>query len=78
MAEQMWRVVAVFRVVTLAYAAVLIIRDHGDYAHPAAGWLALAVMAVWIGDHHRRLLPATRPADLADLPPTSRWPRRWC
>jgi hypothetical protein len=28
MAEQMWRVVAVFRVVTLAYAAVLIARDH--------------------------------------------------
>jgi len=47
MAEQMWRVVAVFRVVTLAYAAVLITRDHGDYLHPAAGWLALAVMAVW-------------------------------
>ena len=47
MAEQMWRVVAVFRVVTLVYAAVLITRDHGDYLHPAAGWLALAVMAVW-------------------------------
>jgi len=47
MAEQMWRVVAVFRVVTLIYAAVLIIRDHNDYAHPAAGWLALAVMVVW-------------------------------
>jgi signal transduction histidine kinase len=47
MAEQMWRVVAVFRVVTLSYAAVLIIRDHNGYARPAAGWLALAVMAVW-------------------------------
>jgi signal transduction histidine kinase len=47
MAEQMWRVVAVFRVVTLAYAAVLITRDHDGYTHPGAGWLALAVMAVW-------------------------------
>ncbi|HTS97083.1 MAG TPA: DUF5931 domain-containing protein [Streptosporangiaceae bacterium] len=47
MAEQMWRVVAVFRIVTLAYAAFLIIRDHGSYAHPAGGWLALAVMCVW-------------------------------
>ena len=47
MAEQMWRVVAVFRVVTLVYAAVLITRDHNSYSHPAAGWLALAVMAAW-------------------------------
>ena len=62
MAEQMWRVVAVFRVVTLAYAAVLITRDHGDYLHPAAGWLALAVMAVWsvitIAAYSRPGLPA--------------------
>jgi len=47
MTEQMWRVVAVFRVVTLAYAAVLITRDHDAYTHPGAGWLALAVMAAW-------------------------------
>ncbi len=47
MAEQMWRVVAVFRVVTLVYAAVLITQDHDGYTRPAAGWLALAVMAVW-------------------------------
>jgi hypothetical protein len=47
MAEQMWRVVAVFRVVTLAYAAVLIIRDHHSYAHPGAGFAALAVMGAW-------------------------------
>jgi signal transduction histidine kinase len=45
--EQMWRVVAVFRLVTLAYAAFLIIRDHDSYAHPAGGFLALAVMAAW-------------------------------
>ena len=47
MVEQMWRVVAVFRVVTLAYAAFLIVRDHGHYLHPAAGLVALAVMSVW-------------------------------
>ncbi len=47
MAEQMWRVVAVFRVVTLAYAAVLIIRGHHSYAHPGAGLAALAVMCAW-------------------------------
>ena len=33
--------------VTLIYAAVLITRDHNGYAHPAAGWLALAVMVGW-------------------------------
>ena len=43
----MWRVVAVFRVVTLAYAAFLVIRDHAGFAHPAGGFAALAVMAVW-------------------------------
>ena len=47
MAEQMWRVVAVFRVVTLAYAAILVIRDDAGFAHPAGGFLALGVMAVW-------------------------------
>ena len=47
MAEQMWRVAAVFRVVTLAYAAVLIVRDHHGYARPAAGFVALAVMCAW-------------------------------
>ena len=47
MVEQMWRVVAVFRVVTLVYAAFLIVRDHGHYVHPAAGFAALAVMSAW-------------------------------
>jgi signal transduction histidine kinase len=47
MAEQMWRVVAVFRVVTLAYASFLIIRDYQSYAHPAGGLLVLAIMAAW-------------------------------
>jgi signal transduction histidine kinase len=47
MAAQMWRVVSLYRVITLVYAAVLIIRDHGSYAHPGAGLAALAVMAGW-------------------------------
>jgi signal transduction histidine kinase len=47
MAEQMWRVVAVFRIVALAYAGVVIIADHDEYAHPAAGLGALAVMVAW-------------------------------
>jgi signal transduction histidine kinase len=46
-AEQMWRVVAVFRIVTLVYAGILIIADHDKFAHPAAGPWVLAVMAVW-------------------------------
>jgi signal transduction histidine kinase len=49
MAGQMWRVVSLYRVLTLAYAAVLIIRDHGSYAHPAWGLAVLAVMAGWTG-----------------------------
>jgi signal transduction histidine kinase len=47
MAGQMWRVVSLYRVITLCYAAVLIIRGHDSYAHPAAGLAALAIMAGW-------------------------------
>src|SRR5258708_22393835 len=47
MAGQMWRAVAIFRILTLVYAAVLIFQNHHSYAHPAAGFVALAVMAVW-------------------------------
>src|SRR5258708_2093617 len=43
----MWRAVAIFRILTLGYAAVLIIRNYHSYAHPAAGFAALAVMAAW-------------------------------
>jgi signal transduction histidine kinase len=49
MAAQLWRVVAFYRVITLCYAAVLIFRDHGSYAHPAAGLAALLFMAGWTG-----------------------------
>src|SRR5215468_968037 len=47
MAERMWRVVAVYRVITMIYAATLIVRDHGQYAHPAGGIAALAVIIFW-------------------------------
>jgi signal transduction histidine kinase len=46
-AVQLWRVVAVFRVITLIYSGALILRDHHDYAHPAGGLAALAAMTVW-------------------------------
>jgi signal transduction histidine kinase len=47
MTERMWRVAAIFRVITLVYAAILIIRDHDQYAHPAGGLAALAVIICW-------------------------------
>jgi len=47
MVERMWRVVAVYRIVTLCYAAVLIIHGHPSYARPAAGWVVLAIMTGW-------------------------------
>jgi signal transduction histidine kinase len=47
MAAQLWRVVALYRVITLCYVAVIILRDHGSYARPGAGLAALAVMAGW-------------------------------
>jgi hypothetical protein len=47
MTERMWRVAAIFRVITMAYAAVLITRDHDKYAHPAGGIAALAVIIGW-------------------------------
>ncbi|MFB4315674.1 MacS family sensor histidine kinase [Actinomadura sp. 21ATH] len=43
----LWRAVAVYRFAALAYAAVLIVRNSGDYAHPAGGWAVLAVMVAW-------------------------------
>jgi signal transduction histidine kinase len=47
MSSQLWRAVAVYRIVTVVYAAAWIIRDDGRYAHPAGGWLALGAMIAW-------------------------------
>ncbi|MEZ0071948.1 MacS family sensor histidine kinase [Planotetraspora sp. GP83] len=41
-----WRAIAVFRIASLAYAAVLLVRA-GGYSHPVAAWAVIAVMAVW-------------------------------
>jgi signal transduction histidine kinase len=43
----LWRGLAVLRLATLAYAAVMVARNFRDYQHPLAGWLVLVVMAVW-------------------------------
>jgi signal transduction histidine kinase len=43
----LWRAVAVYRFASLAYAAVLIVRNSGGYEHPLGGWTVLAVMVVW-------------------------------
>lgn len=41
-----WRAIAVFRIASLAYAAVLMVQHEG-YAHPMIGWLVIGVMALW-------------------------------
>lgn len=43
----LWRAVAVFRVVALCYAGVLILQNSDRYRHPAGGWAVLAVMIIW-------------------------------
>ncbi|MGW0803045.1 MacS family sensor histidine kinase [Nonomuraea sp. NPDC002799] len=41
-----WRAIAVFRVASLGYAAVLMAQNRG-YEEPVIGWLVLGVMALW-------------------------------
>ncbi|GAA1274807.1 histidine kinase [Planotetraspora silvatica] len=41
-----WRAIAVFRIASVVYAAVLLLRA-GGYEHPVAGWFVIAVMAAW-------------------------------
>ncbi|MEV5739683.1 DUF5931 domain-containing protein [Microbispora rosea] len=41
-----WRAIAVFRVASLAYAALLVLRA-GGYDRPAVAWALVGVMAVW-------------------------------
>jgi signal transduction histidine kinase len=47
MSGQLWRAVAVYRIITLCYAAVLIISNDAHYAHPVGGYLALLAMTAW-------------------------------
>ncbi|MEO3811425.1 DUF5931 domain-containing protein [Sphaerisporangium sp. B11E5] len=41
-----WRAIAVYRVASLCYAAILLLTA-GGYAHPVAGWAVIGVMASW-------------------------------
>ncbi|HVV75884.1 MAG TPA: DUF5931 domain-containing protein [Mycobacteriales bacterium] len=41
------RAVAAYRVLTLVYAAVLVVSDHRQYQRPDLGWALLGVMAIW-------------------------------
>ncbi|GLX01526.1 DUF5931 domain-containing protein [Microtetraspora sp. NBRC 16547] len=41
-----WRAIAVYRVASLAYAALLL-ASAGGYQRPILGWLILGVMALW-------------------------------
>ncbi|MFG1947422.1 MacS family sensor histidine kinase [Nonomuraea sp. NPDC048826] len=41
-----WRAIAVYRVASLGYAALLLAAADG-YQRPLAGWLVIGVMAVW-------------------------------
>ncbi|GAA3216130.1 MacS family sensor histidine kinase [Actinocorallia longicatena] len=43
----LWRAIAVFRGVSLCYAAVLIVRNDAGYARPWAAWPVLVVMVLW-------------------------------
>ena len=43
----LWRSIAVFRVASLVYAAVLIVVDRADYKHLGWAWAVLAGMAAW-------------------------------
>jgi signal transduction histidine kinase len=43
----LWRSIAVFRVASLAYAAVLIVVDRADYKHLGWAWAVLAGMTAW-------------------------------
>lgn len=41
-----WRAIAVYRIASLGYAALLL-AGAGGYQRPVAGWLVFGVMAVW-------------------------------
>ncbi len=43
----LWRALAVFRLASLAYAALLVAKNFREYTHPVLGWVVLAVMTGW-------------------------------
>jgi signal transduction histidine kinase len=42
-----WRALAVFRLLGLAYAVAVYVRRYDEYDHPTAGWVVLGLMAGW-------------------------------
>ncbi|HEY8479271.1 MAG TPA: DUF5931 domain-containing protein [Spirillospora sp.] len=54
----LWRAVAVYRVLALGYAAVVIAMNSRGYARPLGGWAVLGVMAAWTAVAVRWLRPA--------------------
>ena len=66
----LWRSIAVFRVASLVYAAVLIVVDRANYAHLGWAWAVLAGMVGWTAvTSAAYAVPArrTRPLLVADL-----------
>ncbi|WP_420117859.1 DUF5931 domain-containing protein, partial [Micromonospora sp.] len=45
----LWRAVAVFRVASLAYVCVVVLRDADRYAHPLLAGVLVLVLAGWTG-----------------------------
>jgi signal transduction histidine kinase len=45
--QPLWRAVSAFRLLTLLYAIGRYAGDAGHYAHPAAAWAYMAVLALW-------------------------------
>jgi signal transduction histidine kinase len=43
------RAVDAYRLLTLVYAAILVIADHHQYGRPRLGWVLLGVMGAWSG-----------------------------
>jgi signal transduction histidine kinase len=43
----LWRALAVFRLASLGYAALLVAKSFREFSHPMLGWLVIAVMAGW-------------------------------
>ncbi len=66
----LWRSIAVFRVASLVYAALLIVVDRANYAHLGWAWVVLAGMVLWTAvTSAAYAVPARRPRPLlaADL-----------
>jgi hypothetical protein len=57
----LWRALAVFRIASLAWAAVRVAVSFRQFAHPWAGWAVIAVMAGWtVATIYGYRLPAWR------------------